>query len=110
MMALARARARRVKHVPVSGTLLYANGIPLDEAQFRESYAAMQAELDALPTPAERNEWELDRQAYAINRLSGLAGRYPHAFPIRSNADDAWGWYQENSPYAPWLFNSDLMA
>jgi hypothetical protein len=55
-MPLARARARRVKHVPVTGTELYANGVPLDEAQFREAFAAMQAGLDELSPPAERNQ------------------------------------------------------
>jgi hypothetical protein len=100
LIALARARARRVKHVPVSGTHLYANGVPLDEQQFREAFAAMQAELDELSPPAERNQWELMRQAHAINRFSMLAGTFPQAFPVRSNADEAWSWYQETGPYA----------
>jgi hypothetical protein len=50
----------------------------------------MQAELDELPAPAERDEWQPKRQYAAINRFSVLADTYPHAFPIRSHADDAW--------------------
>jgi hypothetical protein len=79
---------------------MYASGVPLDEQQFRDAFAAMNAELDELSPPAERNEWELKRQYSAINRFSMLAGTYPHAFPVPSNADEAWDWYQENGPYA----------
>lgn len=100
LLALARARAQRVQHVPVSGTDLYNNGVPLTEEQFREVFAAMQAELDELSPPAERGEWELKRQYAAVNRLSLLAGMYPHAFPMLGNADDAWDWYKDNNPYA----------
>jgi hypothetical protein len=100
LLALARARAQRVEHVPVSGTQLYNNGVPLTEEQFREVFAAMQAELDELSPPAERCEWELKRQYAAINRLSVFAGTYPHAFPMRGNADDAWNWYKDHNPYA----------
>jgi hypothetical protein len=35
--------------VPASGADLYACGVPLTEAQFREAFGAMQAELDELP-------------------------------------------------------------
>jgi len=35
LLVLAGARARRVKQVPVDGAELYANGMPMDEAQFR---------------------------------------------------------------------------
>jgi len=45
--------------VPVSGTYLYANGVPLTEEQFREAFAAMNADLDRLSPPAERSEWEM---------------------------------------------------
>jgi hypothetical protein len=100
LLKLATARAQRVEHVPVAGTDLYASGVPLTEAQFREAFAAMQAELDSLSPPAERSEWEMKRQWAAVNRLSALAGTYPHAFPILGNADDAWNWYRENNPYA----------
>ena len=34
-LMLAGARARRIKHVPVDGAELYANGVPQDEAQFQ---------------------------------------------------------------------------
>jgi len=34
-----------VKHVAVSGADLYHRGVPLDETQFREAFAEMQAEL-----------------------------------------------------------------
>ena len=57
LLALARARAQRVMHVPASGTHLYTNGVPLTEEQFREAFAAMNADLDRLPPPAERSEW-----------------------------------------------------
>ena len=40
----ARARAQRVKYVPVSGTHLYAYGVPLTGEQFREAFAAMNAD------------------------------------------------------------------
>jgi hypothetical protein len=59
VLALARARAQRVKYVPVSGTYLYANGVPLTEKQFREAFAAINADLDRLSPPAERSEWEM---------------------------------------------------
>jgi len=99
-LALARARARRVKYVPVSGAHLYAYGVPLTEEQFREAFAAMNADLGRLPPPEERSDWEMKQQYAAVNRFSVLTGRFPHAYPIRDNADDAWAWYQENNPYA----------
>jgi len=99
LLALARARARRVKHVPASGADLYYRGVLLDEAQFRQAFAAMQAELDELGPQAERNEWQLKQGFAAINRFSVLAGTYPQAYPVRSNADDAWEWYAENNRY-----------
>lgn len=97
---LARARAQRVKYVSVSGTHLYAYGVPLTEEQFREAFAAMNADLGRLPLPAERSDWEMKQQYAAVNRFSVLTGRFPHAYPIRDNADDAWAWYQQNDPYA----------
>jgi hypothetical protein len=100
LRSLASARASRVEHVEASGSDLYANGVPLTETQFRDAFAAMQAELDSLSPPAERNDWELQRQYAAINRLSVLAGTYPQALPIRSNADDAWQWYAQYNRYA----------
>lgn len=100
VLKLAGARARRVKHVAASGADLYHNGVPLDEVQFREAFTAMQAELDELGPQAERNEWQLKQGYAAINRMSMLAGTFPHAFPVRSNADHAWQWYSENGPYA----------
>ena len=90
VLRLARSRAQRVQHVEASGADLYNDGVPLTETQFREACAAMEAELDQLPPAAERNDWQLKRQYAAINRMSVLAGTYPQAFPIRSNADDAW--------------------
>jgi hypothetical protein len=100
LLALARARGQKVEHVSASGTDLYNNGVPLTEVQFREAFAAMQADLDRLSPPAERNQWELRQQYAAIDRFSVLAATYPQAFPIRSSADDAWDWYQANNPYA----------
>jgi hypothetical protein len=85
--------------VPVSGADIYHRGVPLYEAQFRDAFAAMQAELDELGPQAERNEWQLKQGYAAINRLSMLTGTFPQAFPIRSNVDDAWQWYADNNSY-----------
>jgi len=52
LLALAEARARRIKHVLVEGAELYASGVPMDEAQFRAAFVAYRAELDALLPPA----------------------------------------------------------
>lgn len=100
LLALARVRAHRVKHVPVSGADLYHRGVPLDEAQFREAFAEMEAELDQLRPPAERDEWQNAQCAVAINRFSMLTGTFPQAYPIRGNADDAWQWYAQYNRYA----------
>jgi hypothetical protein len=62
VLRLARSRAQRVQHVEASGADLYNDGVPLTETQFREAWAAMQAELDQLPPAAERNDWQLKRQ------------------------------------------------
>jgi hypothetical protein len=99
VLALTRARARRVEHVPVSGTSLFHNGVPLTESQFREVFAAYQAELDMLPPPADRTEWDMKRQYSAAQRLAVLTGRHPHAFPNIGDADQAWAWYAANNPY-----------
>src|SRR5258708_38844518 len=74
LRALASARVRRVKHVPVDGAELYASGVPMDEAQFRAVFAAYQAELDALPPPAERNKWQTAQQIAASQRLAVITG------------------------------------
>jgi hypothetical protein len=100
VLALARARARRVQHVPVSGASLYHSGVPLTETQFRELFAAYQAELTELPPPADRTEWDMKRQYAAAQRLAILTGRHPHAFPNIGDADQAWEWYAANNPYA----------
>ena len=81
LLMLAGARARRIKHVPVDGAELYANGVPMDEAQFRAAFAAYQAELDALSPPAERDEWQLARQRAAVQRLAVITGTHPHELP-----------------------------
>jgi hypothetical protein len=49
LAALAGARMRRIKHVAVNGAELYANGVPMDEAQFQSAFAAYQAELQPVP-------------------------------------------------------------
>ena len=100
VLALARTRAQRVNYVPVSGAHLYACGVPLTEEQFREAFAAMNADLGRLPPPAERSDGEMKQQHAAVNRFSVLTGTFSHAYPIRDSADDAWAWYQENDPYA----------
>jgi hypothetical protein len=69
---LAGARARRIKHVPVDGAELYANGVPMDEAQFRAAFAAYQAELDTLSPTAERDEWQLAQQRAAVQGWQSL--------------------------------------
>jgi hypothetical protein len=100
LLALARARAQRVKHVLVDGAELYANGVPMNEAQFRGAFAAYQAELDELSPPAERNEWEMKRQYAAAQRLAVITGTHPQAFPNPGDPDQAWEWYRDNNPYA----------
>jgi hypothetical protein len=81
LLTLARARARRIKHVPVDGAELYTNGVPMDEPQFRAVFAAYQAELDAPPPPAERNDWQMKQQFTAVQRLAVITGTHPHVFP-----------------------------
>ena len=68
--------------------------------QFRAAFAAYQAELDALPPPAERNEWQRARQVAASQRLAVITGTHPHAFPNLGEPDLAWAWYRDNNPYA----------
>jgi hypothetical protein len=100
LLTLARARARRVKHVPVAGAELYAIGVPMDEAQFRSAFGAYQAELDMLPPPAERDAWQNAQQGAASQRLAVITGTHPHCFPSLGDADQAWEWYRNNNPYA----------
>lgn len=100
LMALAGARARRIRYVPVPGAELYANGVPMDEAQFRSAFAAYQGELDTLPLPAERDQWQTTQQIAASQRLAVITGTHPHAFPSFGDPDQAWEWYRNNSPYA----------
>jgi hypothetical protein len=100
LVALAGARARHIKYVPVDGAELYANGAPMDEAQFRAVFGAYQAGLDTLPPPAERDEWQKAQQAAASQRLAVITGTHPHAFPNLGDLDQAWEWYRNNNPYA----------
>lgn len=100
LLMLAGARARRIKHVPVDGAELYANGVPMDEFQFRAAFAAYQAELDALSPSAERDEWELAEQRAAVQRLAVITGTHPQSFPNIGSPDQAWEWYRDNNPYA----------
>jgi len=100
VLKVAHARAQRVQHVPASGTDLYNNGVPLTETQFREVFAAYQSELDELPRPADRTEWDMKRQFAAAQRLAVLTGTHPHAFPNVGDADQAWDWYAASNPYA----------
>lgn len=99
ILRLARARADRVDHVDANGTDLYLYGVPLTEKQLREAFGAMKDELDQLGAPAERTAWETAQGYQAINRFSVLAGTFPQAFPILSDADSAWQWYKENNGY-----------
>jgi hypothetical protein len=100
LLALAGARARRIKHIPVDGAELYANGVPMDEAQFRAAFFAYRDELDELPPPAERNDWEMKRQYAAVRRLAVITGTHPQTFPNIGDPDRAWDWYKDNNPYA----------
>jgi hypothetical protein len=100
LLGLARARARRIRHVRADGADLYASGVPMDEAQFRAVFGAYQAELDELPPPAERNEWQMKRQFAAAQRLAVLTGTHPQAFPNLGDPDQAWEWYRDNNPYS----------
>jgi hypothetical protein len=100
LLRLAQARALRVKHVPASGTDLWANGVPLTEEQFRELYAALQVDLDQLPPPNERSSDDMERQYTAVRRFSVLTGTFPQAFPALRNVDQAWEWYAGFNRYA----------
>jgi len=100
LFTLAGARARHIKHVPVDGAELYANGVPMDEPQFRAVLAAYQAELDTLPPPAERDEWQMKRQYAAAQRLAVITGSHPQAFPNFGDPDQAWEWYRDSNRYA----------
>jgi hypothetical protein len=100
LLTLARARACRVKHILVDGAELYDKGVPMDESQFRAAFAAYQAELEALPPPTERNEWQTAQQIAASQRLAVITGTHLHAFPNLGDPDQAWEWYKDNNPYA----------
>ncbi len=90
LVALAGARAHRIKHVPMFGAELYANGVPMDEAQFRSAFGAYQSELETLPPPAERDEWQTAQQRAASQRLAVITGTHPHGFPNFGDPDQAW--------------------
>jgi hypothetical protein len=100
VLQLARVRAQRVRYVPVSGADVMRYGVPLTEPQFREAWAVMQAELDALPPPSDRSDWELQRCYKVINRFSMLTGTFPKAFPMLGDVDSGWAWYMKNNQYA----------
>jgi hypothetical protein len=53
---------------------LYANGVPMDEAQLQAAFAAYHAELDELPPPAERNQWQTAQQIATSQRLAVITG------------------------------------
>jgi len=110
VLKLARARARRVKYVNVSGADLYSSGVPMTETQFREVFAAYQAALKKLPPPTERGEWDMERQYAAARRLAVLTGTHPQAFPNLGDPDRAWQWYAENNPYAVGVAPCDPLA
>lgn len=100
VLKLAHARAQLVQHVPASSTDLYNNGVPLTETQFRGVFAGYQSELDELPRPADRTEWDMKRQFAAAQRLAVLTGTHPHVFPNVGDADQAWDLYAASNPYA----------
>jgi hypothetical protein len=110
VLKVAQARARRVKHIDVSGADLYRSGVPMTETQFREVFAAYQAALDELPQPAQRGEWDMKRQYAAAQRLAVLTGTHPHAFPNVGDPDQAWQWYSENNAYATGQEPDDPLA
>ncbi len=72
----------------------------MDVAQFRAAFAAYQAELDELPPPAKRDQWQAAQQIAASQRLAVITGTHPHAFPNLGDPDQAWEWYRDNNPYA----------
>ncbi len=100
ILRLARARAERVEHMPVTGTDQYSNGVPMDEAQFRTAYAAMQAELDQLPPLTERKRMadaaSVRRREQAFDARRDVSA----GVPMLGDADRAWAMYQANSRYA----------
>jgi hypothetical protein len=99
LIALAGARAPRIKHVPVDDAELYANGVPMDEAQFRSAFGAYQAELDALPRPPTA------ASGRGHSRPPRLSGRPSSPVPTlmapstSGDPDQAWEWYRNNNPY-----------
>jgi hypothetical protein len=99
VLKLAKARAQRIEHVPVSGTDLYACGVPLTEAQFREVFAAYQSELDELPPPADRSYWEMKRQFAAAQRLA--AGQQPGRYR-QGSRHHRWPRSLRNRPRQSW--------
>lgn len=98
--ALASARAQRIEHVAATGTQLFSYGVPLDEAQFREAYAAYRAVQDRQGPAAERNRWQAAEGVDAVRKFSVLTGTAPAAFPMLGEEDSAWKWYAENNHYA----------
>jgi hypothetical protein len=112
LLSVAKARAQRVKHVPVSGTDLYAKGVPLTESQFRELFGALQADLSVLPPSGERSKDDMELQYRAVRRFSVITGTFPNTFPMLGNVDQAWEWYASYNRYAtdvdanPWMLKS----
>lgn len=100
VVKIMNTRAQRVEHVDADGADLYHHGVPLTEAQFREAWAAKDAELARLPLPADRDEWQRQRGYDAVQRMSFLGGTFPQAFPNLGDVDEAYGWYAENNYYA----------
>ena len=98
LLRLATARARKVEHIDATGEQLFEYGVPLDEAQFRDAFAALRKVLDRLGPQADRNEWQLKEGFAAINRFSALTGTSP--FPVLADEDSAWTSYSENNAYA----------
>lgn len=98
LMTAARARARRVEHVDASGADLFMHGVPLDEEQFRDLYAATMAELDKLPPNDKRTDQDREEQYAILRRFGALTGF--SRFPMLDSADRAWAWYAQNNHYA----------
>jgi hypothetical protein len=75
-------------------------GYPCRSPSSRELWAALYAELDELPPPPDRTDWESKRGYRAINKFSVLTGTYPQTFPLLGDVDRAWDWYATNNRYA----------
>ena len=51
----------------------------MDEAELQAAFAAYHAELDELPPPAERSQWQTAQQIATTERLAVITGTHPYS-------------------------------